>query len=244
MILVIQRVLTIPVGGPQIYIRGRIVTDDQGGNFYKTIVIQEIVNGKQQALRLSVDASSAGGAYLLGQEIMIHVNGLGIGKYANEPQLCVPSYNNNLNANAYWDVHAVPQISIEIGVANIKNDPKYEDYLNLQNFDVGYQGKIYVEHLGINTEMKITSIKRNELTGEAITIKLGSVRGSLIRQTVMSQTIVDPNSAEGVNSANNELLQEEIFEVDTKYMSSSINAMEEYAIAEIEKRTVSELEGG
>ena len=148
------------------------------------------------------------------------------------------------DANAYWNVHAVPQISIEIGVANIKNDPKYEDYLNLQNFDVGYQGKIYVEHLGINTEMKITSIKRNELTGEAITIKLGSVRGSLIRQTVMSQTIVDPNSAEGVNSANNELLQEEIFEVDTKYMSSSINAMEEYAIAEMEKRTVSELEGG
>ena len=148
------------------------------------------------------------------------------------------------DANAYWDVHAVPQISIEIGVANIKNDPKYEDYLNLQNFDVGYQGKIYVEHLGINTEMKITSIKRNELTGEAITIKLGSVRGSLIRQTVMSQTIVDPNSAEGVNSANNELLKDEIFELDTKYMSSSINAMEEYAIAEIEKRTVSELEGG
>ena len=86
--------------------------------------------------------------------------------------------------------------------------------------------------------------KRNELTGEAITIKLGSVRGSLIRQTVMSQTIVDPNSAEGVNSANNELLKDEIFELDTKYMSSSINAMEEYAIAEIEKRTINELEGG
>ena len=148
------------------------------------------------------------------------------------------------DANAYWETVAVPQISIEIGVANIKNDPKYEDYLNLQNFDVGYQGKIYVEHLGINTEMKITSIKRNELTGEAITIKLGSVRGSLIRQTVMSQTMVDPNSAEGANSANNELLQEELFDLDTKYMSSSINAMEEYTIAEMEKRTVNELEGG
>lgn len=89
---------TIPVGGQQVYIRGRIITDDLGGNFYKSLVIQEMVDGKQQTLRVSVDASSAGGRYQLGQEIMIHVNGLGIGKYANEPQLCVPTYNNNTYA--------------------------------------------------------------------------------------------------------------------------------------------------
>jgi hypothetical protein len=82
-----------------IYIRGRVTTDDQGGNFYKSLCIQQIVDGKQQALRISVDAGSASGLYPLGQELLIRVDGLAIGRYANQPQLCLPSYNNNIYAN-------------------------------------------------------------------------------------------------------------------------------------------------
>lgn len=81
-----------------IYIRGRVTTDDQGGNFYKALCIQEIVEGKQQALRISIDAGSASGLYPLGQEILIRVDGLAIGRYSNQPQLCLPSYNNNAYA--------------------------------------------------------------------------------------------------------------------------------------------------
>ncbi len=91
---------TIPVGGKGIYIMGRVTTDDGGGNFYKAIVIQQMVGGKQQALRLSVDAGNASGLYPLGQQLLIRVNGLAIGKYANQPQLCVPSYNNNIYASS------------------------------------------------------------------------------------------------------------------------------------------------
>ena len=87
---------TLPTDGPGIYIRGRITTDDYGGNFYKSLVIQQIVDGKQQALRLSVDAGSISGMYPRGQEILIRCNGLAIGKYANQVQLCVPSHNNNV----------------------------------------------------------------------------------------------------------------------------------------------------
>ena len=90
---------TLPSTGQPIYIRGRVITEDYAGNFYKSMVIQQIVDGKQQALRLSVDASSISGQYAIGQEIMICVNGLSIGKYANQPQLCVPAYNDNINAN-------------------------------------------------------------------------------------------------------------------------------------------------
>ena len=90
---------TLPSGGKGIYIRGRVSTDDYGGNFYKALVIQQIVDGKQQNLRLSVDMSSASGMYPRGQEILIRCNGLAIGRYANQPQLCVPSYNNNTNAH-------------------------------------------------------------------------------------------------------------------------------------------------
>lgn len=81
-----------------IYIRGRITTDDYAGNFYKSMVIQQIVDGKQQNLRISVDLGSGAGMYQIGQEILIRCNGLAVGRYANQPQLCVPSYNNNIYA--------------------------------------------------------------------------------------------------------------------------------------------------
>ena len=90
---------TLPSTGPGIYIRGRVTTDDFGGNFYKALIIQQIVDGEQQNLRLSVDLGSASGMYPRGQEILIRCNGLAIGRYSNQPQLCVPSYNNNTNAN-------------------------------------------------------------------------------------------------------------------------------------------------
>ena len=86
---------TLPADGPGIYIMGRVTTDDYGGNYYKALVIQEIVGGKQQNLRLSIDIGSAGGTYQIGQLLLIRCNGLAVGRYANQPQLCVPSYNNN-----------------------------------------------------------------------------------------------------------------------------------------------------
>ena len=94
---------TLPTDGPGIFIKGRIATDDYGGNFYKSMVIQELVetptNPKsQQALRISVDLGSLSGLYALGQEILIRCNGLCIGRYANQPQLCIPSYNNKVYA--------------------------------------------------------------------------------------------------------------------------------------------------
>ena len=89
---------TLRAGGAGIYIRGRIATDDYAGNFYKSMVIQQIVNGEQQNLRISVDLGSSAGMYQLGQEIIIRCNGLAVGRYANQPQLCIPSYNNNIYA--------------------------------------------------------------------------------------------------------------------------------------------------
>jgi hypothetical protein len=95
---------TLPTNGRGIYIRGRVTTDDFGGNFYKSLVIQQVKDWHtgadidQQNLRISVDLGSSGGMYQIGQEIMIRCNGLSVGRYANQPQLCVPSYNNNIYA--------------------------------------------------------------------------------------------------------------------------------------------------
>jgi hypothetical protein len=96
--LFLYAVDTLPTNGEGIYIRGRVTTDDYAGNFYKAIIIQQIVNGEQQNLRISVDMGSSGGMFQLGQEILVRCNGLAVGRYANQPQLCVPSYNNNIYA--------------------------------------------------------------------------------------------------------------------------------------------------
>ena len=81
--------------GKRLYIQGRLVTDDYGGNFYKTLILQQIVGGKQQCLRIGVDIGSASGLYEKGQVVLIALKGLCLGRYANQEQLCVPSYNNN-----------------------------------------------------------------------------------------------------------------------------------------------------
>lgn len=84
--------------GKRIYLQGRLVTDDYGGNFYKTLILQQVVNGEQQCIRIGVDAGSASGLYQKGQEVLICLSGLSLGRYGNQEQLCVPSYNNNTMA--------------------------------------------------------------------------------------------------------------------------------------------------
>lgn len=88
---------TIPAGGEDIVIAGRLISDDLAGNLYKTLVIQDLEK-PDEALKLAVDAGSISGLYALGQVIQVRCNGLAIGKYANQAQLCVPSYNNNTYA--------------------------------------------------------------------------------------------------------------------------------------------------
>lgn len=84
----------IPADGKDVIIRGRVVSDDYAGNFYKTLIIQDETDPKQ-ALRIGVDGGSISGMFPMGQVIAIRCNGLAVGKYATQRQLCAPSYNNN-----------------------------------------------------------------------------------------------------------------------------------------------------
>lgn len=88
----------IPADGPDIVIEGRVISDDAAGNLYKVMVIQD-TEFPEQALRIGIDAGSIGGIYQLGQVIRIRCNGLCVGKYADQPQLCVASFNNNYKAS-------------------------------------------------------------------------------------------------------------------------------------------------
>ena len=139
-----------------IYLRGRIATDDYGGNFYKSLVIQQVTDWntgeaiEQQALRLSVDMGSASGLYHQGQEVLIRCNGLAIGRYANQPQLCTPSYNNNVYAGGKaaekvgWAPGRIPSPRFRLACTLIgKPDVsklQYEE-MTLAQFEAKYRSK-------------------------------------------------------------------------------------------------------
>ncbi len=71
-----------------VIINGVITSDDDAGNIYKYIVVQEQgENG--QALKISIDAGSLSGIYKQGQRVAVRLNDLWIGKYAQAPQIGV-----------------------------------------------------------------------------------------------------------------------------------------------------------
>ena len=119
---------------------------------------------------------------------------------------------------AYWQTVSTPTVSIEVGVAALKNDPKYKDFVDLQNLDVGYTGSVYIEQYNIDVNMKIVSIRRNELTGEAIQVVLGTARGSLVRSPVMSQTIVANGTVLGKQEQIMQEMQNQLEDIKLKQM--------------------------
>lgn len=144
---------------------------------------------------------------------------------------------------AYWLTVSTPTVSIEVGVAALKSDPKYKDFVDLQNLDVGYTGSVYIEQYNIDVNMKIVSIRRNELTGEVIQVVLGTARGSLIRSPVMSQTIVANGTVLGKQAKIMQSMQSEIENLKLKQMRTW-GGMKAYKWADVQQYTWGEIKNG
>ncbi|MDE6665380.1 MAG: phage tail protein [Ruminococcus sp.] len=80
-----------------------------------------------------------------------------------------------------WNQIWLPAVSYTVNIASMRKNPKYSDFLELQNYRVGDCGTIYCKMLNINTAQQIISIEKNELTGDVTNIKLGNTTDSLIR---------------------------------------------------------------
>lgn len=112
----------------------------------------------------------------------------------------------------YFYANAYPKYTYKINVANIKKDPRYADFANLQDLKVGDKGTIYCEPLGIQTEQMITVVERDEITMEYKSVTLGSVSDILTR----------PNQYAGVTTSGNsatdkqvQALQESLSDIQT-----------------------------
>lgn len=141
---------------------------------------------------------------------------------------------------AYWQTVNTPTVSIEVAVAALKNDPKYKDFVDLQNLDVGYTGNVYIEQYGIDINLKIVSIRRDELTGEALQVVLGTSRGSFIRSPVMSQTIVANGTVLGKQEAEMQAMKEQIDDMKIKQMRHW-SGTKAYSWAEVKNYTWREI---
>ena len=74
--------------GEDIIIKGRVVSSDETGNIYKSLVIQD----ETAALALSINQSNLYTSYRIGQEIVINATGMYIGKYNGLQQLGYPEW--------------------------------------------------------------------------------------------------------------------------------------------------------
>lgn len=75
--------------GDHYIIKGRVVSSDEAGNVYKNLVIQD----ETAAITMSINANSLYNSYRLGQEVVIDVTDMYIGKYAGLQQFGFPDYS-------------------------------------------------------------------------------------------------------------------------------------------------------
>ncbi len=74
--------------GSHYIVSGRVISSDRAGNVYKKLVIQDATG----ALPISIDYNSLYQQYRVGQEIVIDVTGMYIGKYNGTEQLGYPTF--------------------------------------------------------------------------------------------------------------------------------------------------------
>lgn len=89
---------TIPAN-KNVIINGVVISNDNEGNIYKNIVIQDFVSNR--ALKISVDAGNLSAVFPTGRAISINCKGLAIGKYADMLQLGVAFYKTESGKVGY-----------------------------------------------------------------------------------------------------------------------------------------------
>lgn len=164
-------------------IHGRVISSDEQNNVFKSLVIQD----ETAALAMSIDTYNLYQNYRVGQEIVLDVTGMYIGKYANLMQMGRPSYYQNGHS---WQVsfmsleyfqekvqlNGVPQPALNDTLivntfSDISADPeglrKWQSQLvRFKNvyFADGGQKNFSVYHSSANEDQKRTMVDRNGAT--------------------------------------------------------------------------------
>ncbi len=139
--------------------------------------------------------------------------------------------------NYFGDIW-LPSVAYAVKFANLKNSELYKDFLNLQNYNVGDTVPIFCEELGITTVEKVVKKTINAISGETISVDLGSRKSSLTRRDKFGQTIAKNTAEHKENLA----LKEELRLTKLK-MLGSWGGAELFTWKELEQFTWKEVQG-
>ncbi len=80
--------IKVAADAEHVIIAGRVISSDASGNIYKSLVIQDATG----ALAMSINANSLYNEYRVGQEVVVDLTNMYIGKYSTLQQLGFPDY--------------------------------------------------------------------------------------------------------------------------------------------------------
>ena len=109
-------------------ISGRVVSSDEAGNVFKSLVIQD----ETAALAISINSYNLYLKYRIGQEIVIDVKGMYIGKYNGLVQLGMPEWYEQ--GNAWEATFMAPEFFIAHAQPNGWPEPAKIDTLEINSF--------------------------------------------------------------------------------------------------------------
>lgn len=165
--------------GEHIVIAGRVISSDASGNIYKSLVIQDATG----ALAMSINANSLYNDYRIGQEVVVDVTDMYIGKYSTLQQLGFPDFSAGYGWQAtfmpleFFKQHAqlngLPEPSkvdtLTIDIAQLSNDAatlrKYQSQLvrfNNVHFEQGGEVSFCTGHKE-NTNRTLKDANGNEI---------------------------------------------------------------------------------
>lgn len=117
----------LSANGDSLYIKGRIVSSDESGNIYKALYIQD----ETGALCMSIDRNNLYNEWRVGQEVIMSVSGMYIGKYNGLQQFGQPEYTekfgweaafmnyeffkSHARPNGFPDVSKIDTVDIDLG---------------------------------------------------------------------------------------------------------------------------------
>lgn len=145
------------------------------------------------------------------------------------------------DAHAYFDEHKQSKINITVRFANLSDLEKYKQYIDLDSFEVGDKVTVYHSNLDIYySNLEIISKRFDAVAQKTMEIQIGSFKDAITRRAYMADTVSSGDSAadKAINA-----VQQEQYDSNTRIMSSDIASMQLFAIEEISKRNISELEG-
>lgn len=112
------------------------------------------------------------------------------------------------DARAYMDIHKKPLINYKVTFASLKNIDEYKDFIDLQRYELGDAGIIHNERLGISNVQKIVKKTVDGITGDVISIELGTAKGTITRPKKFTNTMSPQEATYVLKQQVNRELQE------------------------------------